>query len=79
MYERLLLQESNFTLRWGTFLSHMRYRIDIGYHVGTLFGQLTRRYSIKRVGTKGLCRLVNRMLRKVLSYTTWPDGSILHC
>lgn len=78
MYERLLLQESNFTLSWGTCLSRMRYRIDIGYRVFTLFAQLTRRYSLKRVGTKGLCRLVDRMLRKVLSYTTWPDDSV-HC
>ena len=30
----------------------MRYRIDIGYHVDTLFEQLTRCYSIKRAGTK---------------------------
>lgn len=30
----------------------MRYRIDIGYHVDALFGQLTRRYSISEWGQK---------------------------
>jgi hypothetical protein len=47
----------------SAFLSRLRYRID------TIFSQLTRRYSIKRVWAKDLWHLSGRLLRKVLSHT----------
>lgn len=44
-------------------LSRFRYRID------TVFGQLTERYSIKRVWARDMWHLMSRLLRKVLSHT----------
>jgi len=44
-------------------LSRLRYRID------TVFSQLTRRYSVKRVWAKDLWHLAGRLLRKVLRHT----------
>jgi hypothetical protein len=44
-------------------LSRFRYRID------TVFGQLTQRYSVKRVWARDLWHLTSRLLRKVLSHT----------
>lgn len=44
-------------------LSRFRYRID------TVFGQLTERYSIKRVWARDMWHLASRLLRKVLSHT----------
>jgi hypothetical protein len=47
----------------SAYLSRLRYRID------TVFSQLTRRYSIKKVWAKDLWHLAGRLLRKVLSHT----------
>lgn len=44
-------------------MSKLRYRID------TVFGQLTERYTIKRLWAKDLWHLTSRLLRKVLSHT----------
>jgi NAD(P)-dependent dehydrogenase (short-subunit alcohol dehydrogenase family) len=44
-------------------LSRLRYRI------GTVFSQLTERYSIKRVWARDLWHLASRVLRKVFSHT----------
>jgi hypothetical protein len=43
--------------------SRFRYRID------TVFSQLARRYSIKRVWACGLWHLKSRLVRKVLTHT----------
>lgn len=49
--------------RRSAFLSKLRYRID------TVFGQLTERYTIKRLWARDLWHLTSRLLRKVLSHT----------
>ncbi len=49
--------------RKSAFLSKVRYRID------TVFGQLTERYSIKRLWARDIWHLGSRLLRKVLSHT----------
>jgi IS5 family transposase len=49
--------------RRSAFLSKLRYRID------TVFGQLTERYTIKRMWARDFWHLWSRLLRKVLSHT----------
>jgi hypothetical protein len=49
--------------RKSAFLSCLRYRI------GTVFSQLVRRYSVKRVWVRDRWHLASRLLRKVLSHT----------
>jgi hypothetical protein len=44
-------------------LSRLRFRID------TVFSQLTKRYSLKKVWARDIWHLVSRLLRKVLSHT----------
>lgn len=51
------------TPRRSAFLSKLRYRID------TVFGQLTERYTIKRLWARDFWHLASRLLRKVLSHT----------
>ena len=47
--------------RRSALLSRFRYQID------TVFGQLTERYSVKRVWARDLWHLMSRLVRKVLS------------
>lgn len=49
--------------RRSAFLSKLSYRID------TVFGQLTERYTIKRLWARDFWHLASRVLRKVLSHT----------
>lgn len=56
-------KKRNPALERSAFLSRPRYRI------GTVFRQLTERYSLKRVWGKDLWHLVSRLVREVLSHT----------
>ena len=51
------------TPKRSAFLSRLRYRI------GTVFSQLSARYSIKRVWARDLRHLASGLVRKVLSHT----------
>lgn len=58
--------------RWSRLLSRFRSRID------TVFGQLAKRWAIKRVWARDRWHLTHRLLRHVLMYTlgVWLNGHV---